>query len=92
MARVTEIEFTDKEIVGVYLAARLSEARLIEEELDRHNVDYLIEVEPYLSGTSFGVREYKGAAFYVTAGIAEFCRKQLREKGFRSGLVDDEFE
>ena len=92
MARVTAIEFTDREIVRVYLAARLSEARLIEDELDRCDVDYLIEVEPYLSGTLLGIREYRGAAFYVIADMAEVCRNRLREKGFKSGMVDDEFE
>ena len=58
MPRVAIEDFNDEEIARVYLAARFAEAQLVEAELNKHNVDYAVEVEAYLVGVLFGVSEY----------------------------------
>jgi hypothetical protein len=88
VARIAIDEFGDGEAVEVYIAGRLAEAQLIEELFNRHDLDYAVEVESYLGGTVFGVSEYAGAAFYVSVERAEFCRRILREAGFKAGLID----
>ena len=40
-------EFGDREIARVYLAARLAEAQRAEAELNKHNIEYAVEVESY---------------------------------------------
>jgi len=84
MGRVALDDFEDEELARIYFAARLAEAKLVEAELDRHNIDYAVEVESYLATAVFWVSEYRGAAFYVLAGQACFCRKVLREAGLKA--------
>ena len=52
-------DFADKEIARIYFAGRLSEARLVQTELDKQNIDYAVEVEPYLASPCFGCRNTK---------------------------------
>jgi len=91
MARVAMEEFTDKEVARVYFAARLAEAELVEFELEQNNIDYAVEVEPYRAMAVFWVSEYKGAAFYVLAEQADFCRRTLSEAGLTTGIMKEEF-
>jgi len=93
MSRVAIDDFGDKEIARVYLASRLDEAKLVEAELQKHNIDYAVEVESYLTATFlFWIKEYKGAAFYVISGQLGFCREVLREAKLTSGLLEEEFQ
>ena len=91
MARLTINDFGDKEIARVYFAATLSEAQRVETELDKHNIDYAIEVESYLASAVFWLSERKGAAFYVISGQADFCSRMLDEAGLTAGLLEKEF-
>ena len=87
MAIIAIDDFADKEVARVYFASRLTEAELVEAELDKHKIDYAVEVEPYLATAVFWVSEYKGAAFYVLAEQVKFCRRILKESGLTAGLV-----
>lgn len=56
--------FGEEELVLVYIAKRLREAKEIEKALDDAGVDYLVEADTYRGGVLF-VRELIGAFFYV---------------------------
>ena len=92
MARIGIDDFGSKEIARIYFAARLSEAQLVETELNKHSIDYAVEVESYLASAVFWLSEHKGAAFYVIAGQANFCGHVLREAGLTAGLLEKEFQ
>ena len=92
MPRVAIEDFVDKEVARVYFAARFAEAKLVEAEFDKHEVDYAVELEPYLAGAVFWISEYRGAAFYVFASKAEFCSQILRAAGLTAGLLEKEFQ
>ena len=90
MSRVAIDDFGDKEIARIYLASRLAEAKLVEAELQKHNIDYAVEVEPYLTTVLFWISEHKGAAFYVISGQVDFCCQVLREAKLTAGLLEEE--
>lgn len=90
MARVALEEFDGKEVSRIYLAARLAEAKSVETALTNTGIEYAVEVEPYLATAVFWVSEYRGAAFYVLFGQADFCRRVLREAGLTAGLLEEE--
>lgn len=72
----------------VFLARTLRQARQVEELLTHAGVDYAVHVEPYSRSLLFGTVRY-GAAFYVTAAQAAYCREQLATAGFAKGVVED---
>lgn len=90
MPRIAIEDFGEKEIARIYFAARLSEAQLVEAELNRNGIDYSVEVERYLASAVFWMSEHSGAAFYVLTGQANFCRRILREAGLKAGLTEEE--
>jgi hypothetical protein len=92
MPRVAIEDFDDEQVARVYLAARLAEAKLVEAELNKQDVDYAVEVESYLAAAVFWVSEYRGAAFYVYAVQADFCSGILRAAGLTSGLLEKELQ
>jgi len=87
MSRVAIDEFGDREIARIYLAARLAEAQR-EAELNKHNIEYAVEVGSYAVTAVLRISEYAGAAFYVPAEQAELCCKILREAGLSTGLME----
>lgn len=54
----------EEELVLVYIARRLREARAVEQAFDSAGLDYLVEADTYRGGVLF-VRELTGAFFYV---------------------------
>ena len=92
MPRVAIEDFDDEEVARVYLAARFAEAQLVEAELNKYDVAYAVEVEPYLAGAVFWVSEYQAAAFYVQTAQADFCSGVLRAAGLTAGLLEKEFQ
>jgi len=92
MARIAIDDFADKEIARVYFATRLTEAQLVEAELNKHNIDYAVAVEQYLATHLFWPSEHNGAAFYVISGQADFCCRVLYEAGLTAGLLEKEFQ
>ena len=91
MARVSLEEFGDKEVVRIYIAGALGEAKRVETILAGNGIHYAVEVEPYLTSGIFSIfsSEQAGASFYVTSGQADFCRRVLREAGLRVGIIED---
>jgi len=88
MSRVAIDEFGDREIARIYLAARLAEAQRVEAELNKHNIEYAVEVDNDAATAVFWISEYAGAAFYVPAEQAELCCKILREARLSTGLME----
>lgn len=87
MAHVDPDALANHDLARVYIAGTLSEAQQVETLLTGNGVDYVVEVEPYRASILFGPRN--GAAFYVTAGQAAFCRQQLAAAGLERGLLED---
>jgi hypothetical protein len=88
MPRVTEEEFeAGSEIVRVYLAASMREARSVEETLDALGVDYLAEPERYPVRWALGLRLRSGVGFWVAEAALEPAAAALERAGLKSGLV-----
>jgi hypothetical protein len=75
--RHDDTHFGDQELVLVYIAKRLREAKEIENLFDQAGLDYLVEPDTYRGGVLF-VRELIGAFFYVTEAETETARSCLR--------------
>jgi len=91
MAKVAFEDFEDgEEVVRIYLARELSEAKRAEAVLTKKGIEYAVEVEPYVTAMSNILSsEYKGAAFYVVADQGEFCRRILSEAGLTPGIMEE---
>jgi hypothetical protein len=57
----------------------------VEELLTVHGVNYVVQVEVF-STSLFGTPR-NGAAFYVAAGQAPYCRSKLTSAGLSRGVV-----
>lgn len=84
MARVEPDALADPE--QVYIAASMREARKVEALLTGRGVNYATQVEVLGRSSLFGSLRH-GAAFYVDAGQADYCRSALAEGGLSQGLV-----
>jgi hypothetical protein len=89
MSRVAIDEFGDREIARIDLAARLAEAQRVEAELNKHNIEYAVEVESYAVTAVLWISEYAGAAFYVPAEQVDRCCGILRQVGLCAGLMEE---
>ncbi len=85
--RQEETFFGEQELVLVYIAKRLSEAKRVETALDGAGIDYLVEPDSYRGGVLF-VRELIGAFFYSTEAQAETARAALRAGRFKPYEVE----
>lgn len=92
MPRIAIEDFNDQEVARIYLAAKFAEAERVESELNRHDIDYAVEVEPYRASAVFWVSEHKGAAFYVRVIEADLCAQALRDAGLTAGLLEKDFQ
>lgn len=90
MGRVAMEWFEEgSEIVRVYLAASLDEARAVEAALSRVEVAFAVEVEAFVSPTALGWNaSRRGAGFWVAAEDLERAADALERAGKRAGLVD----
>ena len=80
--RREEAHFGEQELVLVYIAKRLNEAKKVEKLLDEANLDYLVEPDRYRGGVLF-VRELIGAFFYVEGAVEAAARQSLTGAGFK---------
>jgi hypothetical protein len=80
--RQSEEFFGQEELVLVYIAKKLREARAVEEAFDTAGVDYLVEADTYRGGVLF-VRELTGAFFYVREADTELTHSTLRAGNWR---------
>jgi hypothetical protein len=85
MARVDADRLIDPELIC--LAASLALARRVEAALDEFGVEYAVEVEAFARTLLSGSVRY-GAAFYVSASQAAWCRSVLAAQGLGDGVVE----
>ncbi len=64
--RQDEAYFEGHDLILLYIAKRLREAKAVEELLTEAGIDYLVEADLYMGGFLFR-RALHGAFFYVTA-------------------------
>jgi hypothetical protein len=90
MAKVPMESFEEgSEIVRVYLAASLAEARRVEDALVDAGVEFAVEVEEFASPTAFGSSQARrGAGFWVREADLVRAAAALERGGHVAGLVD----
>lgn len=74
--------FPDQDLVLVYIAKRLREAKKVEDLFDTHSLDYLVEPDRYRGGVLF-VRELIGAFFYLPEAMVPQGREVLSSAGLK---------
>jgi hypothetical protein len=87
MPRVEAEDLQDA--IDIYLASTLREARGVEKLLTGHGINYVVQVEPLGRSTLFGSLRH-GAAFFVAAGQAAYCRTLLIDAGFERGVIRED--
>jgi hypothetical protein len=87
MARVEPDVLEGRDLARIYIAARLGEARQVEEVLTEVGVNYVVLVEPVMR-TLFGSAR-NAAVFVVVAEQAGYCAEQLIEAGLSLGIVPE---
>jgi len=73
--------FHDQEMVLVYVARRLKEAKALEGLLDVGGLDYAVEPAPFGSGTLFRSQRI-GAFFYVLPQSEDRARALMFQSGY----------
>jgi hypothetical protein len=73
--------FEDQELVLIYVAKRLREARAIEEALNCEALDYIVIPEQYTGGVFFTSKRV-GAFFYISPAFMAQARTALLTRGF----------
>jgi hypothetical protein len=73
--------FEGQELVLIYMAKRLREARAVEEALNAGSLDYAVVPEHYTGGVFFTSRRV-GAFFYVSSQSEAKARTLLLTGGF----------
>src|SRR6266540_2775855 len=82
------------EIVRVYLAAALAEAKAIEDALTAAGVDFAVEVEEFAARTALGIAARRGAGFWIREADADLAGDGCGDargdllRGFTEDLVD----
>jgi hypothetical protein len=85
MARVERDTFGEQELTRVFMTPSLKEALRVEALLTASGVNYMVSVEP--CGTTLFGSPRNGAAFYVSAGQAAYCRTQLTAADMELGVL-----
>jgi hypothetical protein len=90
MARIELDAFGEgTELVRVYLAAGLDEARRAEDVLAAAAVDFAVEVETFFSRTILGGgAPRQGAGFWLREADLDAACRALEAAGLVAGLVD----
>ena len=73
--------FHDQEMVLIYVARRLKEAKALEGVLDAGGLDYAVEPAPFGSGTLFRSQRI-GAFFYVLPQSVDSARALMFQSGY----------
>lgn len=89
MAQVAMDNFLEgTEIVRVYLAAGLMEARRVETTLDLAGISYGVELEALVGSDGLGLRqEHPAAGFWVDLAVVKTAYEALLKAELVSGLV-----
>ncbi len=80
--RRDEAFFGEQELILLYIAKRLREAKALEDLLTGVGIDYLVEADLYMGGFLFR-RALHGAFFYVTGADDARARQLLAAHGYR---------
>jgi hypothetical protein len=90
MARIALDEFGEgTEVVRVYLAQALSEARAVEDALEATGLRFAVEVEQVpVRSLLGGLSERTAVGFWVVPSDVEPCSRALERAGHVKGLVD----
>jgi hypothetical protein len=73
--------FGDQELVLIYIARRLREARAVEDALSSGDLDYAVIPEQYAGGVFFTSKRV-GAFFYICPASMARARAALLASGF----------
>ena len=87
MARIEPEQLRDPE--RIFIARSLRLALRVEERLTMTGVEYAVQVESVGRSLLFGT-DRMGAVFYVSSGLAAYCRQQLTASGLGSGVDEGE--
>lgn len=87
MARVPRSAFDGKEVELIFLGTSMQDCAAAEAVLMSAEIDYTVEVEEFEAGP-FSSSQH-GAAFYVLAGQAAYCKRRLQSEGLAFGLTDE---
>ena len=79
--RQSEEFFEGRDLILLYIAKRLREAKTVEALLTEAGIDYLVEADLYMGGFLFR-RALHGAFFYVTEEEDARARTLLRAHGY----------
>jgi hypothetical protein len=74
--------FGDVDLVLLFIASRLKEAKALESLLDQAGINYLIETDTYRGGMIF-VSERIGAFFYCLEEDAAAAQATLENAGYK---------
>ena len=85
MPRVDPESFGERTLVRVYIAMKMTEARLVEDILETNGFEYTVLVEP-AGRTLFGSPR-NGAVFCVAEEHGVSCAEVLTQSGFPAGVV-----
>jgi hypothetical protein len=88
MPMVEEDAFGEQPVARIFIAATVAEARQAEAVLGGRGVNYFVRVEKF-GRTLFGSPR-NGAAFFVSAGQADYCEAALVQAGLGLGVVRDD--
>jgi hypothetical protein len=87
MGRVDLEAFDGRKLARVFIAMKMAEARLAEETLTGHGVDFVVLVEPV--GRSLFGSERNGAVFCVPDEQSASCAELLIQAGLAIGVVPE---
>lgn len=73
--------FGEQELVLIYIAKKLRDAKALEAVLTNASLDYLVEPDRYTGGVIFRT-ERVGAFFYVAPHAESMARALMLERGY----------
>lgn len=74
--------FGEEELVLIYIAKKLRDAKALETVLTEASLDYLVEPDRYTGGVIFR-SERVGAFFYVAPQAESMARAVMLDRGYR---------
>jgi hypothetical protein len=88
--RVDPESLADRRLVRIFLAFRMSEARLAEQALEAAGIEYAVLVEP--AGRSLFGSPRNAAVFCVADDRSAYCTELLTRTGLAVGIVPQQNE
>jgi len=89
MPRVDPDALEHHNLEQIFIAAKLAEAQRVEDVLTLEGIQYVVNVEKFVSGF-LSLRPRNGAVFYVASAQADYCRSRLVDAGLSRGVVTED--